>query len=501
MAGLFARTAEDNCRLLDAGAGIGSLSAAFLERWGSGGFDFKRVQLDAFEVDAPLLPHLSRTIEGYQKQLDVGFSIRCEDFIETAVDSLLGNLFVKSLPRYTHAVLNPPYKKIRSDSTHRAWLRQVDIETVNLYSAFTALSIALLETGGQLVAIIPRSFCNGPYYHPFRKYMLERSAIRHIHLFNSRDKAFKDDAVLQENVIIMIERGARQGDVKVTTSTDDGFNDLKTFVHPFSNIVIPGDSNHFIHVPASLEKNSIRRSESIRYTLDDLGISVSTGPVVDFRLKEYLHEMPGAGTIPLLYPGHFNGQTIDWPKPGFKKPNAIMRNEKTEKWLYPNGYYCIVRRFSSKEEKRRIVANVACPDSFPEAERLGFENHLNVFHEGRKGLPKALAYGLATYLNTNAVDEDFRRFNGHTQVNATDLRCMKYPSKEALTAIGERAISSSERKTSCRAVPAVCRDKVRISICDRFPRPHNYVSISRRNSMGNRSMGLGSTISSHPFQR
>jgi len=146
----------------------------------------------------------------------------------------------------------------------------------------------------------------------------------------------------------------------------------------------------------------------------------------------------------LLYPGHFNGQTIDWPKPGFKKPNAIMRNAKTEKWLYPNGFYCIVRRFSSKEEKRRIVASVVYPDSFPDTELLGFENHLNVFHEGKKGLPKSLAYGLATYLNTTAVDENFRCFNGHTQVNATDLRRIKYPSREALIAIGEWAIHCGE---------------------------------------------------------
>ncbi len=444
MAELFARTTGDNCRLLDAGAGIGSLSAAFLDRWVSGGFDFKRVELDAFEIDETLLPYLTQTIEGYKRQADVALTIRSDDFIEAAVDSLRGSLFVKALPRYTHAILNPPYKKIRSNSAHRVALRQVGIETVNLYSAFVALSLALLEDRGQLAAIIPRSFCNGPYYHPFRKFILERSAIRHIHLFASRKKAFKDDDVLQENVIIMMERGGQQGDVKITTSTDDSFTDIETFIHPFHNIVFPDDSHHFIHVPTSLEKNAVQRSDSIRYSLDDMGITVSTGPVVDFRLKEYLYEMPEAGTIPLLYPGHFNGQAIDWPKPGFKKPNAIMRNAKTEKWLYPNGFYCIVRRFSSKEEKHRIVACVVYPDSFPDTELLGFENHLNVFHEGKRGLPKSLAYGLATYLNTTAVDENFRRFNGHTQVNATDLRRIKYPSREALIAIGEWAIHCGE---------------------------------------------------------
>ena len=123
-----------------------------------------------------------------------------------------------------------------------------------------------------------------------------------------------------------------------------------------------------------------------------------------------------------------------------KKPKAIERNADTEKWLYPSGFYCVVRRFSSKEERRRIVAGVVDPAAFGEAPVLGFENHLNVFHESRRSLPQRLARGLAVFLNTTAVDEAFRRFNGHTQVNATDLKLMKYPSREILTQLGEWAM-------------------------------------------------------------
>ena len=97
------------------------------------------------------------------------------------------------------------------------------------------------------------------------------------------------------------------------------------------------------------------------------------------------------------YRGHFSGQLTTWPKEGIKRGNAIRLNSETRKWLYPNGFYTVVRRFSSKEESRRIVASVVRPDSFPGAPMLGFENHLNVFHQGRHGLPEALAYGLAAY--------------------------------------------------------------------------------------------------------
>lgn len=439
MASLFPASTLPTCRLLDAGAGVGALSCAFLDRWTAGGFDFNAVDVTAYEIDDNLRGHLARYLGGYQ-----GLAVRiiAGDYIELATAD---DLFTVRQPSgYTHAILNPPYKKISSNSAHRRALRRVGIETVNLYSAFVALAVAQAAPGGQIVAIIPRSFCNGPYYRPFRDFILERAAIRHLHLFESRSKAFKDDKVLQENIIIRLERGGRQGPVTVSTSTDDTFADLVTHEHPVDRIVFPDDPERFIHVPTSPEKNAIELSEAIRCTLAELGIKVSTGPVVDFRLKEQLRDMPGEGTVPLLYPGHFSSGGTTWPIEGLKKPNAIERNAETEKWLYPSGFYCVVRRFSSKEEKRRIVASVVEPSAFGDVPLLGFENHLNLFHQDKRGLPEALARGLAVFLNTTAVDENFRRFNGHTQVNATDLKLMRYPSRETLTQLGAWAMAQGE---------------------------------------------------------
>ena len=444
MAEMFVPNENDNCYLLDAGAGIGSLSAAFLERWVSGGLHFQRVELDAFEIDPSLHPYLTQTLEKYKKYPDFALRISEDDYIHAAADWLAGDLFAEPLPKYTHAILNPPYKKIRSDSAHRAALRRAGIETVNLYSAFVALSLSLLDEHGQLVAIIPRSFCNGPYYRPFRQYMLDRAAIKRMHLFESRNKAFKSDDVLQENIIIQLERGAQQGTILISTSTDDSFDDLTSHEHPFDRIVFPEDTERFIHVPTSSKLNALESCPSIRYSLTDLNVRVSTGPVVDFRVKEHLCDMPEADTVPLLYPGHFNSFGIDWPKQGVKKPNAIRRNSETEKWLYPNGFYCVVRRFSSKEEKRRVVATVVDPTEFADAPAVGFENHLNVFHENKHGLPQALAYGIAVFLNSTLLDEYFRTFNGHTQVNATDLRRIKYPSRDTLIALGEWTLEQAD---------------------------------------------------------
>ena len=50
MAGLFPESSGE-CRLLDAGAGIGSLSSAFLERCSKGNMDFQSIRLKAYEID------------------------------------------------------------------------------------------------------------------------------------------------------------------------------------------------------------------------------------------------------------------------------------------------------------------------------------------------------------------------------------------------------------------------------------------------------------------
>ena len=437
MAGLFPKTSMDVCRLLDPGAGIGSLTSTFIERCTSAELLFKKTEITAFEIDELLHKELENTLLRESENYPLTFTIYGGDFISEAVNRIKTN----KNNNFTHAIINPPYKKINSNSAYRSLLREAGIETVNLYSAFVGLTINLMAIGGIIVAIIPRSFCNGPYYRSFRKIILDKTSIKHIHLFESRNKAFKDDDVLQENIIIMLERGGIQGDVNITTSHDDTFCDLNTHSYSFDRIVSPNDEDFFIHVPTSHELTDFDVSTVFQYSLSDIGVHVSTGPVVDFRTKENLCTMPQSGSVPLLYPIHFNGENVKWPIVESKKCNAIMCNNLTESSLYKNGFYCLVKRFSSKEEKRRIVACVSQPETFNNIELIGFENHLNVFHFNKSGLSEELARGLVVYLNSTVVDNSFRSFNGHTQVNVTDLKKMKYPSRSNLITLGRRVKS------------------------------------------------------------
>ena len=433
MASLFSYHAH--ARLLDAGAGVGSLTSAFLDKALQ---EEIAVEVEAWEIDEMLGGYLKNTLDDFvlHGQGKINACIHAADFIEDAIFSIQFD----SDNAYTHAILNPPYKKIGTNSRHRKLLRLVGIETVNLYTAFVALAVLLMAKGGEIVAIIPRSFCNGSYYRPFRSLILRTCSIRQLHLFESRNKAFQDDEVLQENIIIHLIRGEPQGQVTVSTSHDAKFLDYQHTTFDADVIVKPDDIEEFIHIPTALGQAGIPKF--CTHTLSDIGLEVCTGPVVDFRLKEYWRNEPGNDTAPLLYPHHFNGGILCWPK-SHKKPNALQlatdgNQCKVRKWLMPRGHYVLVKRFSAKEERRRLVA-YHLPYGALDAAHIGFENHWNVFHIEKHGMDEDTAEGLAFFLNSTILDEHFRVFSGHTQVNATDLRNMRYPSREQLRKLGQRA--------------------------------------------------------------
>ncbi|HII2982627.1 TPA: BsuBI/PstI family type II restriction endonuclease [Yersinia enterocolitica] len=444
MASLFNELKGD-ISLLDPGCGPGSLTAAFTEeviRRGSA----RSLELHAIDIERKIKPFLDVVLDKCVSASNAA-GIKCKiypqinDYITAA--SVTKHDFGTEM--YTHCIINPPYKKITSASDYRKILSAIGIEAVNLYAGFVALAIMQLKKQGEMVAIIPRSFCNGPYYLPFRNFIFQHCAIKHVHIFDSRSHAFSEDDVLQENIIIHLVKNGIQESVKITSSPNSDFffdqesnsvsaSDMTVRNIPFESLVNMLDKDKFIHIAANNRDQSIIDRLNVFYTsLNELGISVSTGPVVDFRLKSDLRENIEPGAVPLIYPVHLNG-VVDWPKKS-KKPNAINVSERSRSWLWSNqGYFVIVRRFSSKEEKRRIIATVY--DGSLPGEWIGFENKLNVFHINKSGMDKDIAYGLSAFLNSMLLDKYYRLFGGHTQINATDLRSLHYPDRKSLQRIG-----------------------------------------------------------------
>ncbi|MBR8839391.1 MAG: Eco57I restriction-modification methylase domain-containing protein [Stigonema ocellatum SAG 48.90 = DSM 106950] len=444
MADMFYQLDLPQISLLDAGAGVGSLLAAFVSMLCQHQEHTQNLRIVAYEIDPVLIGYLHQTLDFCATEckfagISFGYEIRKVDFIEDAVRLLQPSLFDQSNDTwFTHAILNPPYSKISAHSKVRTLLRSIGLETSNLYTGFMAATAQMLQSGGELVAITPRSFCNGTYFRDFRRMFLGMMALRQVHLFESRQEVFSDDQVLQETIIIHgIKQKEKAETVLINTSCGVQDDLIMSNSLPYTHVVHPNDPEQFIRIlPDTLSQQVVEQMSYFKSILKDLGLTVSTGRVVDFRAKDYLRLNPGEKTVPLIYPVNFDHGYVDHPKTT-KKPQALVHVEETASLLVPNEHYVLIKRFSSKEEKKRIVAVVYDANRI-DCAWVGFENHLNYFHINGRGLDLILARGLATYLNSSLVDSFFRLFNGHTQVNATDLRSLKYPTLDQLLSLGSR---------------------------------------------------------------
>ena len=382
MASLFeAHPAE--IRLLDAGAGNGALTAAFVATVCAGKRRPNRISVAAYELDKAIVPALEQTLRSCRVEcggsgIEFSAELHNQDFIETAVSLVRRDLFGASNTPFNAAILNPPYRKINSDSRTRRLLREAGIETSNLYTGFLALAAKLLCADAEMVAICPRSFCNGPYFRPFRVQFLDMMSLRRVHLFESRSAAFQRDGVSQENIIVhAVKSPEKPHSVTISTSSGESGGDVTERTCPYAEVVSPRDPDRFIHLITDASDEIVRRTMAHFTTgLAKLGLEVSTGRVVEFRARRFLVREAQDGAAPLIYPCHFGRGFVHWPKAGGRKPNAIRDTEQTQELLVPGAIYVLVKRFTSKEERRRVAASIYDPHRI-RAERVGFENHLN----------------------------------------------------------------------------------------------------------------------------
>jgi predicted RNA methylase len=433
-------------RVLDPGAGDGALSLAVLKRLKNNGLE---IPIYMVEIDKNVVSELKSKTAGFSDVIPMRYING--DFIKEAFRLRDQDI------RFSHVIMNPPYYKLQRNGEYSEFLLSCGVNVTNIYTAFVWLSAMLLDDGGQIVAIIPRSFCNGPYFLKFREYMADGFSVDWIHSFSSRDSVFVRDQVLQENIIIKFSKRPQAGKVRISYSSDQSFSDAKFREFDSHLVISPDDPELTIRIPAY--DSQVELTEIATKTLSDLGLSVSTGPVVDFRLKDAIFKDRENGSVPLLYPAHMAEGKVSWPVEDLKKKGQYYRPQPglwdddtsggivCDKNVSPaKGCYVIIRRFSSKEEKRRIYASVVDPAELcPKG--VAFENHLNYYHVNKHGFSKELAVGLAAYLNSQALDEHFRTVSGHTQVNATDLRNLPYPEKEQLLSIGMALLRSQRNCT------------------------------------------------------
>lgn len=443
---------KEEIRILDPGAGTGILAAALFDLIIRNCKKPIKIYLDAYEIDKPVIYFLNsflleskRALSKFGHQLS--FTIYRKDFIINNayyIENNLNNILNDKKKFYDIIISNPPYFKLSRNSPEAKALNSLVNGQPNIYTFFMAISAAMLNENGQMIFITPRSFCSGLYYSKFRKWFVNHILLSNIHLFSSRKNVFSNEDVLQENIIIKgikNKGGINANDtVRITTSEDDTFMDLKSIEIPYPKMIYKRNGDIYILIPTSkLDLEIFDAMDKLPYIMKHINFGVSTGPVVPFRTKEnliYSLKENEANIVPLLWMHNFINFELTWPV--FRNGNAIAikKNENTKGLLIKRGNYIILKRFGSKEQKRRLQAAVLLEEDFKDFSHIGLENRLNYVYKKNGNLTKEEALGIATILNLDITDLFFRMLNGHTQINANELNALPLPELNKIVEIG-----------------------------------------------------------------
>lgn len=454
MASLFKQIPEQ-VRILDSGAGIGILTAAICERISRSNVP-KSVEVELFESDPDALAMLNMVLQECQQALveaghTLSFTIHCTDFIECWADSkqsLFSDLDTKP---FNLVIMNPPYFKIRANSHYAALARMLGPSQPNIYSLFMAIAIDQLSPKGELVAITPRSFCNGLYFREFRRWLLRNVELLQIHSFGSRTAAFSEAKVLQENIITHFRRTAqaspRDEIIKLSRTVGRELQTVDTEFVDRKNVIDDSSNDALICVPeTSQDIEVLKISEKWPTRFCDTGLRISTGPVVMFRTASFHRDKLTKGSVPLLTSHHINKGEVDWPKEKKKWPAAFSHSSLSQKHLIPCENYVLLKRFTSKEERRRLSSAPLLRAKFGFS-HLAIENHVNYITHNDRELTTNETRGVAAFFNSALVDRYFRCFSGNTQVNATEVRTMKFPELKTLEMIGAKLATQCHEAT------------------------------------------------------
>jgi len=437
--------------ILDPGAGTGILSSALSLNLLESSINELSIEIDAFENDKNIIQFLNQVFKELQKEFEkenseLVYNIIEKDFITDKAESFNGynkNIVSHDHQKYDYIIANPPYYKINKDSVQSKAMKDLIYGQPNIYALFIALSTCLLKQNGEEVFITPRSFCSGSYYKKFREWFLRNINLTHIHNFRSRKNVFESQSVLQENIIFKASKESNAK--KITISLTDGMNfeNMIEFKARKSRIIFKNNGETFIRVPSSPRVLKLLSNiDDLKNKLANLDLDISTGPVVPFRSRKYLKSDYGKkNTVPLLWMHNVKDFKTVWPLKKNEKEIAIELSNKSKSILLPVKNYVLVKRFTSKEQKRRLYAGVLDKSEYEDHDYIGIENHLNYIHRPGGEMSLHECYGIAGLLNSSIIDDFFRSLSGHTQVNATEIKSLPLPTLKKIKKIGEKICS------------------------------------------------------------
>lgn len=439
-------------RILDPGCGTAILTCALIEHLVETRNDIELIDLVAYETDPDLISFSQKTLTYLKKWLlekgiKFQYLLHIHDFILDNAKALRENY---NGEEFDLIISNPPYFKLAKDDEKTIAAKELVSGQPNIYSIFMGIAAKLLSENGELVFITPRSFASGNYFKAFRELFFNTVQIDKIHLFNSRKDTFNRDSVLQETVVIKAIREKIDSNKKVLVSSSLGIKDIfEPTIKYFnsSELIDLNSKEKILHLPTSDKEESILNLVSTwENVLTDFDIKISTGPVVSFRAIEFIQNNYENGTVflaPLFWLHNVNKMILEWPKQLKEKGQFIRIESGSKSLLLPNKNYILLRRFSTKDDKSRLIAApYFC--NYAKSDYIGVENKVNYIYRKDGHLDRTEVVGLCALLNSELFDTYFQIFNGNVNVSATELREMRFPPLQNIKEIGNKIILSND---------------------------------------------------------
>lgn len=431
MCEMFDIQAKESLKILDPCGGTGVLVACIIEELLKAK-ELRNLVIDIYEKDLKVIDILNKNIEVIKnsvsvRNLDLRINVIHENYIAKNKDFWND----QKEGDYDFIIGNPPYKKINKDSVEAKAMNDIVFGQPNIYMLFLAMSVLHMHKAGQLVYLIPRSFCNGKYFKEFRKWLKDNCYISCIHSFQDRTQIFNDE-VLQELVVIKIEK-IKKNEILISHSKNS--LDLKESQIEVlkSNFIWEMSDMLRIRLPLhNGDSDVLNIFDQFKSTMESSGIIFSTGPVVDFRVKKGLSKNASADSVPVIWSAHFGKNEIDWPNRKKENLQQYIDIAGNENILLDTNNLILVKRFSSKEENG-IKINVLWKDKHIYS-KIGIENHVNYAKFDNEELL------VATYilLKSRIYNRYFKIINGTTQVNVSDLNSLPLPPLNDLKMISAR---------------------------------------------------------------
>jgi adenine-specific DNA-methyltransferase len=442
MAGLFNfDLTKSEIKMLDAGAGTGILTAAVVDKIFADGYS-GHVRMTCYETDAVVLPILKQNLELLKERYRFTYIIRTENYITSQYFGV-NSLIQEDSDLYDYIIGNPPYLKIAKDAAEARCMGDVCHGAPNLYFLFWSMGIYNLRSGQELVYIIPRSWTSGAYFKKFRSYLFGHCVITDIHLFESRDRVFDGESVLQETIIVKVRKtNVKPSYINITTSSTSEFDDLKLFKAAYDTVV---PKNQFVYlITGQSDAEVLGRVNKLPKTLPEMNLRMKTGLIVDFRTREALRDEMEDGAFPLLYSQHIRNGRVVWP---IGKEGEVIKTDKRA-YLQPNGNFLMVKRFTSKEEKRRLQCGIYLKKYYANYPYISTQNKLNFIECDSP----CITYGLYVLLNSSLYDNYYRILNGSTQVNSTEINLMPIPERNVIEEMGRELMHHELSTANCNKI-------------------------------------------------